>query len=42
MLSMMDSLLINQQLVGWCLARLRLFDKMCTDVEWKLNDCEYG
>jgi len=21
---------------------LRLFDKMCSDVEWKLNDCECG
>jgi len=35
LLSMMDSLLINQQIVERCLARLRLFDKMCSDEEWK-------
>jgi len=32
---LMDSLLINQQLVEWCLARLQLFDKMFSDEEWK-------
>jgi len=32
---MMDSLLINRQLVERCRARLRLFDKMCSDEEWK-------
>jgi len=32
---MMDSLLIIQQLVERCLERLRLFDKMCSDEEWK-------
>jgi len=31
----MDSLLIIQQPVERCLARLRLFDKMCSDEEWK-------
>jgi hypothetical protein len=35
LLSMMDSLLINQQLVERCLAHLRLFDKMCSDDKWK-------
>jgi len=33
----MDSLLIIQQLVERCIARLRLFDKMCSnDQEWKM------
>jgi len=32
---MVDSLLINRQLVERCLARLRLFDKMCSDEELK-------
>jgi len=32
---MMDSQLIIQQLVERCLARLRLFDKMCSDEKWK-------
>jgi len=31
----MDSLLIIQQLAERYLARLRLFDKMCSDEEWK-------
>ena len=35
LLSMMDSLLINQHLIERCLARLRLFDKMCSEEEWK-------
>jgi len=34
--AMMDSLVINQQLVERCLASLRLFDKMCSDEEWKM------
>jgi len=31
----MDSLLIIQQLAERCFARLRLFDEMCSDEEWK-------
>jgi len=32
---MVDNLLINRQLVERCLARLRLFVKMCSDEELK-------
>jgi len=32
---MVDSLLINRKLVERCLARLGLFDKMCSDEELK-------
>jgi len=32
---MTDTLLNNRQLVERCLARLRLFDKMCSDEERK-------
>lgn len=35
LLSVLDSLLINQELVERCLTRLRLFDKMCSDEEWQ-------
>ena len=35
LLSMLDSLLINQQLIERCLTRLRLFDKICSDDEWE-------
>lgn len=35
LLSMLESLLINQQLIERCLTKLRLFDKMCTDDEWQ-------
>ena len=35
LLSMLESLLINQQLIERCLTKLCLFDRMCTDDEWQ-------
>lgn len=34
-LAMLESLVINQQLIERCLTRLRLFDKMLSDEEWE-------
>lgn len=36
LLSMLESLLINQKLIERCLSRLRLFDKMFSDDEWEI------
>ena len=43
MLTMLESLLTNQQLVERCLTRLRLFAKMFSDDEWNtIRDCQFG
>ena len=36
LLAMLDSVVINQELIERCLTRLRLFDKLCTDEDWHI------
>jgi hypothetical protein len=36
LLAMLDSVVINQELIERCLTRLRLFDKLCSDEDWHI------